>query len=417
LIRDAEIENIIREYATPLFVAADLDPKAIKVHLINENSLNAFVAGGLNIFINTGLLTKSTSPNEVIGVIAHETGHILGGHLVLRDQAIKDAEAHSWIGYVLGGLAVAGGRTDVGAALLKGSQAVGLTKFLKYNRSQEAAADQSAVRLLDATKQSSLGLKNFMEILVDQDLLSSQHQAPYLRTHPISRHRVDFLEEHLTKSPYAKKPPNPRFVELNRRMTAKLKAFIDPPKRTLRLYKSDPTSVSTRYARSIAYYRSTNLDKALPLINGLIQEEPENPYFRELKGQMLFENGRIKEALSAYSIAAKYAPQSALILVDLARVQIETSDPSYLPAAIKNLKNALRFEPRSSFAWRQLAIAAGRSDMKGIASLSLAEEAYLLNRKKDAKYHAIQAEKYLTRGSQEWLRVQDIKEQVGLKKK
>ncbi|MCW9033861.1 MAG: M48 family metalloprotease [Rhodospirillales bacterium] len=416
LIRDAEIENTIRAYATPLFLAADLDPQAIKVHLINDNSLNAFVANGLNMFINTGLLMKSSSPSEVIGVIAHETGHILGGHLVQRSQAVKDAASYNILGYVLGGLAVAGGRSDVGAAVIKGSQAAGITAFLNYNRSQESAADQSAVRLLEATKQTAKGLKTFMEILADQELLSSQYQSPYIRTHPISRHRIDFFEEHLRKSKYADAPDNPKFIELNLRMQAKLKAFIEPPKRTLRTYKESDKTIVARYARAIAYYKSTNLEKALPLIESLIKEEPQNPYFRELKGQMLFENGRVVEALAPYQTAAKYAPKSALILVDLARVKLELDEPDYLQSAMKNLQNALRYEPHSSFAWRQLAIAAGRSGLQGITSLAMTEEAFLQGRKNDARYHASQADKYLKRGSREWLRVQDIKAQLGLKK-
>lgn len=369
------------------------------------------------MFIHTGLLIKSSDPSEVIGVIAHETGHIIGGHLALRSEAMKNAESHSLIGYVLGGAALIAGRPDVGAAIMKGGQASGVTAFLNYSRGQESSADQAGLRLLDATKQSALGLKNFLGVLADQDLLSPQYQSPYMRTHPVTRSRIDFVEQHLKNSKYSQVEVDPVLLKLHDRMRAKLKAFLEPPNITLRYNKETDKSINARYSRSIALYRQTKLTEALPLIDSLIEDEPENPYFWELKGQMLFENGNITEALPAYQKAVNYAPKSSLILVDLARVEIALNDTEKLLSAIEHLQEALRWEPRSPFSWRQLAIAAGRTDKKGMASLALAEEAYLLNSKNDALFHTAQAEKYLKRGSRPWLRIQDIKALMGLDEK
>ena len=413
LIRDAEIENTIRAYATPLFEAAKLEPSDIKVHLVNDKSLNAFVAGGLNLFMNTGLLIRSTDAGQVIGVIAHETGHILGGHLARRKEAVRNAQAKSLLGFVLGGVAAAAGRGDVAMAAVRTGEGAGISSILAYTRGHESSADTAAIKLLEQTKQSASGLASFMQILADQELLSSRRQDPYLRTHPITSHLVDFIEAHLKKSAFTNVPPSPAFTKMHLRMKAKLKAFMERPSLTLRSYKRDDPSVPARYARSIAYYRMAKLDEAIPLIEGLIADEPNNPYFHELKGQMLFENGRVDEAILAYEKAAELLPNSALILIDYARTKLESHDPAYLESSIKDLATAIRQEPRSAFAWRQFAIATGRKGEMGMSALALAEEAYLLGRRDDAMFQVAKAEHLLPEGSRGWIRSQDIKAQLG----
>lgn len=409
-IRDAEIENTIRAYATPLFRAAGLEASSIKIYLVNDKSLNAFVAGGQKLFLNTGIILRSTHPGQIIGVIAHETGHIAGGHLARTREAMKNASAQSILAMVLGGVVAVGGRPDVGAVIMLGGQQAGLQSFLKYTRTQESAADQAAMSLLDATGQSAVGLREFMELLEDQELLSVERQDAYLRTHPLSRDRITSLDAHIASSPHSGKPESPDFVARHRRMLAKLTGFLNPLGATLRIYKESDDSLESRYARAIAYYRKPRMDKALPLIDGLIAEMPGDPFFHELRGQMLFENGRPAEALQSYTAAVSILPTSALLRAELARVQLELNDPALLEDAIANLQIAVQYESQTPFTWRQLAIAYGRQGRMGESALAMAEEALLVGKKENAIYHATRAENMLPRGSIGWLKSQDILE-------
>ena len=408
-IRDAEIENTIRAYATPLFQTAGLDPSAIDIYLINDNTLNAFVAGGQKLFINSGLLKKSEHAGQVIGVIAHETGHIAGGHLSRTHDQLKNSRAQSIIAYVLGGAAaIATGRPDVGQAIAMGGEQVGLRSFLQYSRTQESAADQAAIRFLDAAGFSSRGTVEFLEAISGQELLSAKRQDPYLRTHPLTRERISTLRQHLANSPIADKPLPPDFQEMHRRMRAKLFAFTEPYVYTLRRYKPENSSLEARYARAIAHYRRSDLGKALPLIDGLIAENPQDPYFHELRGQMLFENAHAAEALGSYRTAVNLLPGSALLRQGLAQVQLEMNDPALLSSAIANLRAAMLHTPDSPPLWRQLAIAYGRQGKMGLSSLAMAEEALLKGNSSEAAYYAGRAEKLLAKDSTFRLQAQDI---------
>ncbi|MFQ5958858.1 MAG: M48 family metallopeptidase, partial [Alphaproteobacteria bacterium] len=242
-IRDAEIENTIRTYATPLFTAAGFDADQVRVLIVNDSRLNAFVAGGMNLFLNTGLLLASESPEQVIGVIAHETGHIAGGHLARTQDALRGASAAAILAYVLGAAAIAAGSAEGGAAVIAGGQSIAQQTFLQYSRSQEQAADQFAVSVLDATGQSAEGLLQFLEILGDQEVLLTSSQDPYLRTHPLTRDRIGFLRHHVQISPFSGRAPPPAFVEAFARMQAKLRGFLDPPERTLARYPASDTGV------------------------------------------------------------------------------------------------------------------------------------------------------------------------------
>jgi predicted Zn-dependent protease len=407
-IRDAEIENTIREYSTPLFRAAGLQPGDIKIYLVKDNSLNAFVAGGQRIFINTGLLAQSTNANQVIGVIAHETGHIEGGHLSRSRNAMKKASAQSLVAMLLGGAAVIAGQGNVGTALIMGGRSMGTSSFLSYSRTQEASADQAAFRILDATGQSARGMKEFFELMERQEALNTGHQDSYMRTHPLNQDRIKAVDDHLARSPYSNTPEPKRFRYLYARMKAKLYAYLNPLGQTLKKYKKSDNSLYSRYARAMAYYRVADLGVALPLIDGLIAQYPNDPYFNELKGQMLFDNGRGAEALKPYEAAVRLLPTSALIRSELAQAQLEMNDPALLPAAVKNLNAAIARDRRSPFVWNQLAIAYGRMGDMGQSALAQAEGAILQDKKSAARYHAGKAEKLLPRGSIGWFKAADI---------
>lgn len=410
-IRDAEIENTIRAYAAPLFRAAGLDADSVDIFLVKDNSLNAFVAGGQKLFLNTGLLMRSETAGQVIGVIAHETGHIAGGHLSRVHTAMAKARAQSILSYVLGGLAALGtGRADVGGAIIAGGQQIGVRSFFRYTRTQESAADQAAMRLLDGTGQSTKGLLEFMNLLVHQEQLSAQLQDPYVQTHPITSDRIKALKAHAATSPFTNKPIDPAFEAAHRRTRAKLYAFMGSPDEALNRYKAGDKSLAARYARAIAFYRLPNLDKALTLIDGLLAEHPRDPYFHELKGQMLFENGHADRALASYENAVRLLPGSALLRRDLAHVQLELNDPALLEPAITHLRAALQRDSNAPYTWRQLAIAYGRKGNMGMSSLALAEEALLHGDLAIARHQAGRAEKLLPRGSPSWLQAQDILE-------
>ena len=409
-IRDAEIEGTIRAYATPLFTAAGLDAGAIHIYLVNDHQINAFVAGGQNLFINTGLLMRSQNPSQVIGVIAHETGHIAGGHLARSQEAMRNATIKGIIAMVLaaGASAAAGGQGAGG--VLMGASGVAQRSILQYSVEQEAKADQAGLSFLDASGQSAKGLLDFFRVLEGEELLSAIRQDPYLRTHPLTRDRINYVAEHVAHSRFSSVPDKPDWIEAHHRMVAKLAGFTNPPTQTLAQYKENDSSVAARYARAVAYYRIPNLPKARALIDALIAEEPKNPFFYELKGQMLFENGKIAEALPPYEESVRLLPTSPLLRIELAQVQLESNQPELNKPALDNLKEAVRVEDQNGEAWHFLAIAYGKENDIGMSSLCLAEEAMTQGDRKLAEQQATRAGQLLKPGTPGRLRAEDLKQ-------
>ena len=411
LIRDAEIEATIRDFATPLFQAAGLEPSAIDIFIVKDESLNAFVAGGQNLFLHTGLLIKTRDPLELIGVIAHETGHISGGHLARTSDAISSASKTALVATILGAVAaVASGNAGAGAAIALGGGNVASRSFLEYSRTQESAADQAALSFLDQTGQSAKGLAGFLRTLSGQELLSATRRDPYVTTHPLTQDRISAVEAHLQSSPYRDAPTTPEQVARHERMVAKLFAFLRPPEQTFRRYPETDTSLPSRYARAIAYYEIPDLPKALDLARGLVVEHPEDPYFHELVGQILFENGRPADALPYYRTAHRLAPDQGQIEVLLARNLLALNDPASDREALRHMESAIKTEDDWSSAWRELAIAYGRVGRLGDSALALAEEAIRGRRWRDAEGQAKRAQAQLPQGSPAALRALDIEE-------
>ncbi|MDB5406994.1 MAG: peptidase [Rhodospirillales bacterium] len=406
-IRDAEIESNIRQWVTPIFKAAGLDPDAIRIYLVNDPRLNAFVAGGQNLFLHTGLLLRSQSPNQVIGVVAHETGHIAGGHLARAQEAMKNATIEMMIAMVLGGAAAAMAHGNGLGGAIAGGVGVGQRSYLQYSIEQEAKADQAALGFLDASHQSAKGLLEFFRIIQGEEFLSAARQDPYLQTHPLTDQRVDYVAQHVAHSPYSDVPDKPEFIEQHKRMVAKLTGFLNPAQGLAKYKESDP-SPAARYARAIAYYRQPNIAKALPVIEGLVRDEPKNPYFREFQGQILFENGKIAEALAPYEEAVRLQPDSVLLRVSLAQVQVESESPELTKRAIANLNDAVRREPDNGAAWHFLAVAYGRGDDLGMSALALAEEGMANGDRKLALQQATRALQLLKAGTPARLRALDL---------
>jgi predicted Zn-dependent protease len=411
LVRDAEVENIIRAYAAPVFRAGGFDPRQIKIFLVNDRSLNAFVAGGLNMFINTGLLIRADDPSQIIGVMAHELGHIVGGHLARMDERMREARKQALVTMVLGALAgVAVKRGDAAAAVITGSNQAILANFLKYSQTQESSADAAGVKFMDQAGISAKGLADFMRVLANQELLTVGRQDPYMRTHPVTQSRVEFIEGHLANSPYKDAKLPPEFYEMHHRMKAKLTGFLEPINAVLQKYPESDVSIDGRYARAIAYYRKPDLPRALQLIDGLLAERPNDPYFSELKGQMLFENGHASEAIEPYQHAVKLVPDSGLLRTGLAQVQIESQDPALARSAIANLEESWRLDDENLLTLKLLATAYGRDGQHGMASLQLADLAFIQGRNGDAKIYADRAMNGLKPGSPAWQRANDIKQ-------
>ena len=411
LIRDEEIETTIRSWSMPIFHTADLDPGAVSVHIVPDTGLNAFVSGGQNIFLTTGLLMRSESPGQVKGVIAHETGHIAGGHLARLQEALKNAQIESIIAMVLGAGIVATGEKQAGVggmAVITGGQEIAGRNLLKYTRGQEAAADQAAMSYLDRTGQSSKGMEDFMRILAQHEAIYVGKGDPYMRSHPMTRDRIEVIGNHVANSRLSHVPELERDVLAHARMRAKLLAFLKPLNRTLKEYPESDISLSARYARAIAYYRKANLARALPLIDGLIAEHPDDPYFHELRSQMLFENGHVAEAVQSYKVAVGLKPGSALFLTMLGQAQLELNNPAQTQAATGHLVEAVTLEKDNAVSWNFLAIAYGRQGEIGLSSLALAEKFLIHGQNKDALAQAKRAEKALPHGSPGWLRAQDI---------
>jgi predicted Zn-dependent protease len=408
-IRDAETENLIRRLSHPLFRTAGVDPGLVRTTLIQNRAINAFVSTGNRLFIHTGLIQQAGSVREVIGVLAHETGHIAGGHLARMPDEMRAAMLRSVAAMLLGGAAAAAtGRADAVMAGVLGGQAAAMGEFYAFTRSQEQAADQAGVTYLDRLGWSSRGLEQLLEKLLDQELLAVGRQDPYFRTHPLSRDRLEFAREHIARSRFSDAPLPAGFEEEFTMVRAKLDAFIDPPASTWRRYPPGNNARPARYARAIAQFRSGRIAEAVAMVDELIAESPRSPWLHELKGQILFEGHRPAEALIPYDMASRLAPDEAMIRLSHARVLIELGQAAQLRQALDELEATLRTERESPFVWRQVAIAQGRLGNMPLADLALAEEALLQGDPRTARMLARRAEAALPAGPQR-LRAQDLR--------
>ncbi len=410
LIRDAEIENTIRAYSQPVFRAAGLGGRTILIHLVKDRRLNAFVANGRHIFINTGLLIGAKSPDQVIGVIAHETGHIVGNHQVGLRQALREAQIMQIISFLLAaavGAAARDGRAAVATAGL-GSKITEGT-FLKYTRSHERAADSFALHTLERMGISARGLMEFLQVMADQELLYTTNQDPYIRTHPLTRRRIDLIRNHLKTSRYASAKLPTRYYVMHKRMRAKLIGFLKTPGEVVARYQGREKTIEARYALAVAYHRTADTEKSLALIDSLLKEQPKDPYFHELKGQILLESARAAEAVEAYRKAVRILPNEPLIQAALGHAMLEAGDARLLKPATRHLRIAVRRDPFFPMGWYLLGRAYGRQKQYGLSSLALAEHYLLLRDRSGVVINIRRAEKHLRRGSPAWRRLQDIK--------
>jgi predicted Zn-dependent protease len=416
IIRDAEIEQLLREYSQPILRAAGLAQQKIQVTIINDRTFNAFVVDAKRIFINAGTLMEAKTPNEVIGVLAHETGHIAGGHLSRLRQQLANAQVASILALLLGiGGAVAasrnGGMGNVGgnpAAAILGPQETIRRTLLSYQRAQEEQADRAGVKFLAATGQSARGMYETFKRLSDQVLYIGQGADPYMQSHPMPAERVAALEVLAKASPNWDKKDSPELQLRHDLMRAKLAGFLDRGDTVARRYPVSDTSLPARYARAIATYRHSDLRAAVIQIDALIQTQPNNPYFHELKGQALLEGGRPAEAVAPLHRATQLAPHPALIQVLLAQALNSTSAPKAADEAVALLHSALATEPESVDGYAQLAMAYGHKGDLAQADLASAQAAFMRGDAKTARQLATRAKGRFPVGSPGWVKADDI---------
>ncbi len=416
-IRDAEIENYMRELAAPLYRAADIEPSSISINIVQSNVVNAFVADGMNEFFYTGLLQLTDSPEQLAGVIAHETGHIAGGHLIRGKEEMRNASAQAILGMILAVAAgAASGNGQAAAGALSGAQQIAERGFLSFSRTIESSADAAGMGFLDKAGVSVRGMQEFFQKLAGQELMPASSQDAYVRTHPLTQERIDNVNQHLENSAIKDVKLPQKFYTMHERMKAKLLGYLQPENALLRYTDSD-NRLPARYARAIALYRTGQNDRAIALSDTLIREEPNNPFFYELKAQMQFEAGKIEPAILNYKRANELLTDSALLHEAYGHALLESKDQKiHLDLAIQNLLEANRLEGRDPTVWHFLAAAWGRKaevtkdkQFEAMATYALAEEAVAAGHDSAAGQLAERAMKGLPKGSAYWLHAQDIK--------
>lgn len=410
LISDEESEIFLQKITQPLFKAAGIPYNRNKVFIVNDNSLNAFVSDGNSLFIHTGTLTSASSPEEISGVIAHETGHIMGGHIIrqkLKNESLQQASLASML--LAGTTAAVTGRGDVAMAIALGGQSSTLSNYMQYRTEQERSADESAVKLLNATKQSSQGMLKFMKRISQRNDLSGIEETPYFRTHPVTRERINFMEKATAQSDYQ---PGRKNLDEFLRIKAKLLAFLETPEQTFRRYPLSNSSVPARYAQAIAYFKQLDINNALKKINGLIKEEPDNPFFHELKGQIYLETGKIKPAKQEYQTALAKLPGSPLLQLSLAQAILEDAPtPDDLKKAVSLLNQANIKQP-TPMGWLLLSRAYEASGNTAYSSYAAAEYSLSIGMPDVAQRQADNAQKHLKNDKKLKLKIDDLQNRL-----
>jgi predicted Zn-dependent protease len=413
VIRDAEIEQLLRDYAQPILRAAGLAKQNVRVVVLGDRSFNAFVMDGRHIFVNAGALFDAKTPNEIIGVFAHETGHLAGGHLQRLREQLASAQTASIVALMAGiGAAVAGARSgaggDIAAAAIMAPQSAIMRTLLSYVRTQEDQADHAGVKFLNATGQSPRGMVELFKRLSNEVLFNSKYIDPYMQSHPMPADRVAALETLARASPYWDRKDSPELQLRHDLMRAKLSGFLERPESVANRYPLSDHGLPARYARAISTYRHGDLRQALAQIDGLIQAEPHNPYFYELKGQALLEAGKPADAIAPLRQAVGLAHNTPLIEILLAQALNATGSPKYAEEAVGLLRTAISREPEAPEAYSQLAMAYGRKGDLANADLASAQAAFARGDLKTARQLATRAKTRLPIGSPAWVRADDI---------
>jgi predicted Zn-dependent protease len=412
ILRDAETEQLLIDMAAPLVEASELEAGNLDLVLINDGSINAFVAGGQMVFVHSGLLNAADSANEVQGVIAHEIGHITAGHVTRFEERTKAATGITILSLLIGiGAALAGAPAEAAMGTVMAGQQAAMGAFLAFNRDQEAATDLAGARYLSGAGISGRGMLKFFERLRNNEIrrgFSQSQEAGYMRTHPLTGDRMQTLRGLLEEDPAWEAPDDAQLQDRFMRVRAKLYGYLAEPRRTLVYFPASDTTIPARYARAYAYHKDAQMDKALAEVEALIAREPDNPYFLELKGQVLLESGRPREALGPLKMATELTRNHPLIASIYGHALIATEDSRFHSEAERVLRAAVVRDRYNPFAWYQLGVVyAERGDIPR-ARLASAEQQVMNRRYPEALRNAQAAEAALPYGSPDWIRAQDI---------
>lgn len=409
ILRDAETEAFLRDISAPLVKAANLDARNVEVFLINDKEINAFVAGGQYVWLHSGLIAAADNVNQVQGVIAHELGHIEGGHIIRSSEGIKAATGITLLSLVLGAAAIAAGGAEAGMGILGAGQQAAMGKYLAFSRNQESSADLAGARYLSAAGITGKGSLEFFKKLQNQEYrLAIPQEDSYGRTHPLSGERIAVLREVYEVDPAWNKPIDAALEAQFERVKAKLVGFVSDPTQTLRTYPESNRSIPAHYARAYAWHKSAYPDKALEEASALLALEPEDPYFLELQGQILLESGRPVEAIAPLRDAMARSGNHPLIAGLLGHALIASEDSRNFDEAERVLRTAVGRDRENPFAWYQLGVVYERRGDTARAALATAERYQMQGQNQMALRSADAAMQGLKEGSIDWLRAQDI---------
>jgi len=417
VIRDTEAEQLLRDYTRPILRVAGLEKQNIQVVIINDSAFNAFVADGRRIFVNYGAIMQSETPNQLIGVLAHETGHLAGGHLAKMREQLAQAQTQMIIAMLLGAGAVVagsmsgnsgGGLANAGAAAIAGPQEMIRRSLISYQRQQEENADRAGVKFLTATGQSAKGMYDTFSRFANESLFAGHGADPYLQSHPMPAERVAALEEIARTSPYWEKKDDPALQMRHDMVRAKISAFMERQDTVYRRYPLSNESLPARYAHAISTYLHGDLRSALAQIDGLIALQPNNPYFYELRGQALLEGGRPAEAIAPLRKAVQLSNNAPLIEMLLGQALVATDNKVYSEEAITILRAAVTRETEAPLGFSQLAMAYGRKGDYAEADLASAQAAFLRGDNKTARELASRAKTRFAVGTPGWVKADDI---------
>jgi len=410
ILRDAETEALLDDMAAPLIKAAGLNPSNVDVVIVNDPSLNAFVAGGQVVYLHAGLLNAASTANEVQGVIAHELGHITGGH-VISDGGSKAASNISILSVLLGVAAAAAGAGDAAMGVIMAGQQAALGKYLSFSRSQESAADAAGAQYLSQAGITGRGSVEFFKKLQNLEFRYGYSRTPdneFYRTHPMTGDRIATLQDTYQRDPAWNAPLDSQLEARFQRAKAKLFGYLGEPAQVMRTYPETMTDVPARYARAYAWHRQAFPEKALAEANALLAKSPDDPYFLELKGQILLETGKPAEALDALRRATELSGNQPLIATIFGHALIATENPKNFAEAQQVLKNAVARDRENPFAWYQLGVVYAANGDMARARLASAEQQVMNWQMPQALRSAEAAEAQLPKGSADWLRAQDI---------
>lgn len=410
-LRDPEIERWLYEMSEPLWEAANINEGSVEILLIGDPTPNAFAgaSSGLKMGIHTGLITMAKMPNEIEGVIAHETGHLAGGHSFRTREALARAQRPALMSLVLGvALIAVGAPPEAGIGAIGLGQSVAIDNYLAYSRGQESAADQAAVTYLDEIGASTQGLIDFFDVLKNQQLIRASQPQGYAQTHPLAVQRVAKLRRRAEESPYWEVTDTEEEVFRLRMIQAKIHGYLNEPNVTLRMYPLSDQSMPAHYARAFAYYHQSDIEKGTREIEHLLSQDPDNPYFLELLGQMLFDHGKVEASIGPHRRTTEIMPDEPIFKINLARSLVTTEDAEYVEEAITALKEALLLDKESAFAWSTLARAQAYAGNEELAMLAQAEANYHVGNDIDAHRFASLAKEKLPRGTPEHQQALDI---------